>query len=174
MQFSSPTCRSGSVRIVSYQIKKGGLNLDNLVRENVKKLKPYTPNDVEFVYKMDANENPFNLDKKILDDCIKDIANLNYNHYPDTDSIELRKIISKHINKDYKNILAGNGSDELIDIIIKTFVDSNDLVLSHNPTFVMYKINSEIMGANYLDIPSDENFEVDIKKIIDVSLQKKT
>lgn len=141
--------------------------IEKLVKESVKGLKPYVPNDYEYKYKMDANESPFNASSEILEKILEKAKELNYNVYPDSDSVELRKKIAPYAGLSYKNIMVGNGSDELIHIIFNTFVDKGDIVFSHAPTFVMYSINATIAQAGYVEYETDENFEIDIDRFIE-------
>ncbi|KNF10170.1 histidinol-phosphate aminotransferase HisC [Gottschalkia purinilytica] len=140
--------------------------INSLIKESVKDIKPYIPHDYEHKYKMDANENPYELSENILKNILNEISTLKINRYPDTNSVELRKEISKYIEVDYKNIVIGNGSDEMISVIIDTFVEKEDIVISHYPTFAMYDLVTKISGANYVGISTDENFDVNIEEII--------
>lgn len=147
--------------------------IDTLIKASVKDLKPYIPHDYDYKYKLDANESPYNLPGNILENIIKKIKNIDFNRYPDTNSALLRKEISNYIGVGYKNIIVGNGSDEMISVIIDTFVEEGDTVLSHEPTFVMYGLTSKISGANYIDIKTDENFDVNIDELIKSANDKK-
>ncbi|WP_427340139.1 histidinol-phosphate transaminase [Caloranaerobacter sp. DY30410] len=140
--------------------------IELLVKKSILDLKPYIPNDYEYKYKMDANESPFNLPDNVIKSIIKNLYNLKLNRYPDTNSNALRREISKYIGVNFKNIIVGNGSDEMINIIINTFADKNDVVVSHSPTFVMYRLISKIAGVEYIDVPTDEDFNVDIDALI--------
>ncbi|RKD32924.1 histidinol-phosphate transaminase [Thermohalobacter berrensis] len=138
----------------------------SLIKESILALKPYVPHDYNYIYKLDANESPFNIPNRVIESIQKKLSNLALNRYPDTDSTELRRELEKYINVDYKNILVGNGSDEMINIIINTFVDKGDVVISYSPTFVMYKHITKIIGGRYISIPTNSNFQVDIDRII--------
>ncbi len=146
--------------------------MDKLLRKEIIDLKPYVPNNYEYKYKMDANESPFNLSKNILNDISDSLQNIYMNRYPDTNSTELRKMISNFIEVEKDNIVVGNGSNELINIILTTFINKGDIVISHSPTFSMYKIASKIFGARYLDIESDNNFNININSIIENANKK--
>ena len=140
--------------------------IESLVKEEIKSLKPYEPHEYAYKYKLDANESPFPLPLKIKELIKEYLDGSSLNRYPNTDSTQLREKIGSTINIDSKNIMVGNGSDEMIQIIIHTFLEKGELVLSHGPTFAMYKIFSTIGGGSYLEVSTDKLFTIDIEKII--------
>ena len=117
-------------------------------------------------YKMDANENPYDLMEYVFEDFIDKIRGIAINRYPDTDCLELKERIAIHNDTKGENIICGNGSDEIIQITVNTFVRFGDAVITHTPTFSMYKAFTAIAGGNCIEVPSDEGFNVDIEKII--------
>ncbi|MCB9202571.1 MAG: histidinol-phosphate transaminase [Flavobacteriales bacterium] len=130
------------------------MNIASLVRENIKKLSPYSSARDEYsgsegVF-LDANENPFG----------------NLNRYPDPYQKELKKKIAEIKNIDAKNIFLGNGSDEVIDVIYRTFCNpSEDKALTFSPTYGMYKVGSEINDIELTEIPLKDNFQIDLDKL---------
>ncbi|HBY3341319.1 TPA: histidinol-phosphate transaminase, partial [Clostridioides difficile] len=69
------------------------------------------------------------------------------------------------VNK--KNLLVGNGSSEIIDLIIHTFVDKDEVILSFSPSFSMYSIYSQINGSKFIGVESDENLVINIDNVIE-------
>ena len=111
-------------------------DLNNLVRENVKNLKPYSSARSEFsgVAKvfLDANENSFGSPLTRW-----------YNRYPDPLQWELKRKISTIKNIPPENILLGNGSDECIDLLVRAFCDpQKDNLIICPPTYGMVSITS--------------------------------
>jgi len=111
-------------------------NLNNLTRENVKALKPYSSARDEFVSAkeemvfLDANENPFTN---------------GVNRYPDPHQRTLKGVISKQKGVSTDQILFGNGSDEVLDLIFRAFCEPNkDNIISLPPTYGMYKVLANI------------------------------
>ena len=128
-------------------------DLNKLVRENVKKLTPYSSARDEFKGKsgifMDANENPFG----------------NLNRYPDPYQKELKSSVSKFKGVPEENIFLGNGSDEIIDLCFRVFCNpGKDKVLTFTPTYGMYEVSASINDIEILKVKLDENFQIDIKK----------
>ena len=137
-----------------------------LVRDNIKKLQEYKPNEDTCKIKLDANEGRNFLFKSIKEDGIKFPEGFDINVYPDNDAALLRDEIGKYINVDPKNIVAGNGSSEMIELIMKTYIDEGDSIVSFVPTFSMYMIFSQIYSANFIGVESNEDFSVDMDKLI--------
>lgn len=146
--------------------------INKLVRETILDLEPYIPYEYDYTIKSDANESPYNLDEKIVKEITEEISKGDFNRYPDTNSIKLRKEISNYHNIDYEKIIVGNGSDELITITLNTFIEKTDCVLAHNPTFSMYNIGTKIIGGSYIEIPTNEDFDIDKEELIKMANEK--
>ncbi len=111
--------------------------------------------------KLDSNENPFQFNNEIIND-IKEIASKqNYNIYPDSSAYLLRKEIANYINKDVANIMIGNGSDELLLMLILAFAGSGKEVIFSVPTFSMYSIYARISGSRTIQVPLRPDFSLD-------------
>jgi histidinol-phosphate aminotransferase len=139
---------------VSYTMS---FNLDRLVRENIKKLKPYSSARSEFsgVAKvfLDANENSFGSPLTKW-----------YNRYPDPLQWELKKKIGTIKNIASENILLGNGSDECIDLLIRAFCDpEKDNIIICPPTYGMYEVYAHINDVIVKEVPLLQNFQLDLE-----------
>lgn len=134
-------------------------DLDKLVRENIKKLKPYSSARSEFsgVAKifLDANENSLG----------SPLAKW-YNRYPDPLQRELKKKIGSIKNIDPENILLGNGSDECIDLLIRAFCNpKEDAILICPPTYGMYQVYAHINDVMVKEIPLLSSFQLDMQRL---------
>lgn len=140
------------------------ININSLVRENILKLQPYISfrdhNEFNTPTFLDANESPFG-------EC---------NRYPDSTQKTLKNKLADLKNVSPKQIAVGNGSDELIDLIIKIFCEpKKDSILMMNPSFAMYGFYATINENKVLQINLDENFEMvkdDFLKITQENLPK--
>jgi len=134
------------------------IDFSELARPNINALKPYETKEIPCKVKLDANESPYCIDiipdKKILK---------RLNRYPDPDSKELKKTISKALKIKKNNILLGNGSDELIYYLITTF---GGPVLYPVPTFSMYGIIAQALGEKNIGIPLDKDFDIDEERML--------
>ena len=133
-------------------------NLQNITRENVKKLNPYSSARDEFkdfthnmVY-LDANENPF--------------AN-GLNRYPDPQQKKLKTILSKQKKLNENQILLGNGSDEVLDLLFRAFCEPNkDNVITLPPTYGMYGVLANINAIENKEVILTSDFQPDVDQIL--------
>nr|WP_321357414.1 histidinol-phosphate transaminase [uncultured Draconibacterium sp.] len=132
------------------------MELNNLLRENIKNLKPYSSARDEYsgdaMVFLDANENPFNEP---------------YNRYPDP----LQRIVKEKIAVIKKvgseNIFLGNGSDEPIDLLIRAFCEpGKDNVVTIDPTYGMYKVAADISGVELRKVSLTEDFQLNINDML--------
>ena len=127
---------------------------------------PYEPNTGDFKLRLDANESPFTPNKEIIDkfaaaltDCSSPAYNLN--RYPDPSSLELRLAFAKRYNVPVENTVAGNGSDELISIIMTSLFDRGDSLAVANPEFSMYAFYAQLSENTVFYTDKDENYSLD-------------
>ncbi len=115
--------------------------------------------------KLNSNENPFVFNKQIIEE-IKEIAEkLNYNIYPDSSAYLLRKEIADYIDKPVENIMAGNGSDELLLMIMLAFGGVDKEIIFPVPTFSMYRKYARVSGSKTIKIPLNSDFSLPRKKL---------
>ena len=131
------------------------IDLNELVRENVKNLIPYSCARDEFKGKtgifMDANENPYG----------------NLNRYPDPYQKELKTAISKLKGIEEDKIFLGNGSDEIIDLCFRVFCNPGiDKVLTFTPTYGMYQVSASVNDIEVVKIPLTDSFQIDLEKAV--------
>ena len=132
-------------------------------KQSVKELQPYVVNPVVCSVKLDANEG----NKYLFKDLIKDIGDDFYlNLYPDDNYTQLKEAIVNYIGCKIENISVGNGSSELLDLCVKTFVDTNELILSLDPTFSMYSIYAKIVNSRYIGAGEGNDFTINVDDVI--------
>lgn len=124
-------------------------SIKTLVRENILQLQPYISfrdhNEFNAPVMLDANESPFG-------EC---------NRYPDSTQKKLKSKLAELKKVSPSQIAIGNGSDELIDLIIKIFCEpKKDAILMMNPSFAMYGFYAAINENKVLKLDMDENFEI--------------
>ncbi len=135
------------------------MNLDKLLRNNIRSLQPYSCARDEFkgeasVY-LDANENPYNAP---------------YNRYPDPLQWEVKEQITRVKGVPAENIFLGNGSDEPIDLLFRAFCEPRiDNVVAIEPTYGMYKVSANINDVEYRKVLLDENFQFSADKLLDAT-----
>ena len=138
---------------------KSNFNLNNLIRENIKYLKPYSSardeykdaNVSEMIF-LDANENPFEN---------------GVNRYPDPNQNNVKQLLCKIKGIDKRNLLLGNGSDEVLDLIFRAFCEPHkDNVITLPPTYGMYSVLANINAVENKTVLLDEDFQPQVKQII--------
>jgi len=137
----------------------GGFSLEKLLRPNIKTLKPYSSARDEFqgeasVY-LDANENAFG---SPLD--------TNYNRYPDPLQYGVKKRLSEIKGVPPRNIFLGNGSDEAIDVLFRSFCNPGvDNVILVPPTYGMYEVSANINDVKTYKVNLTAEYQLDLDGI---------
>ncbi|HEU0228630.1 MAG TPA: aminotransferase class I/II-fold pyridoxal phosphate-dependent enzyme, partial [Arachidicoccus soli] len=122
-------------------------NIDTLVRENIKKLIPYSSARSEYKGEngifLDANENPWG----------------SYNRYPDPFQLKLKEKIAKVKGINPDQLFLGNGSDGIVDMTYRIFCEPTvDKALTFPPTFGMYTVAAGINNVALIKEPLDDDF----------------
>ncbi|MFZ5353616.1 MAG: histidinol-phosphate transaminase [Bacillota bacterium] len=115
---------------------------------------------LEHVVKLASNENPFGFSPKVKEAVLKALDDVNL--YPDGNATLLKKAIAEKYYVSSDMVLPTCGSDEMVDLIAKTFIEKNDKVIMADITFPRYYITSQMMGANIVKIPI-KNLSYDIE-----------
>lgn len=143
------------------------IDINKLVRENIKKLKPYSSARSEFsgmarVF-LDANENSYGSPLTKW-----------YNRYPDPLQWDVKKKISTIKNVPAENMLLGNGSDECIDLMIRAFCNpQEDSILICPPTYGMYEVYANINDVKVIEVPLLPDFSLNLEGI-EAAIEEKT
>lgn len=131
---------------------KNNFDINTLVRDNVKVLKPYSSARDEFedfdtaqMVFLDANENPYEN---------------GVNRYPDPQQMSVKVVLAKNKGLSPKQILLGNGSDEVLDLLFRAFCEpKEDNVISLPPTYGMYGVLANINNVEHKEILLSESFQ---------------
>lgn len=139
-------------------------------RDILLKIKPYQPGKpieevqrqlhISKVIKLASNENSIG-PSKLAVNAIKESLN-SLNRYPDGGCFYLRKALAKRMGLKPENLIFGNGSDEIITLAIKAFVDKGEEVVIAEPTFLIYKIATLVSGGNPKAVKVKDNFKYDL------------
>ena len=138
---------------------KKKFNINNLIRANIKALKPYSSardeykdaNVSEMIF-LDANENPF-------DNGV--------NRYPDPNQNNVKQLLSEIKGIDTRNLLLGNGSDEVLDLIFRAFCEPHkDNIITLPPTYGMYSVLANVNAVENKKVLLNKDFQPQVKQII--------
>ncbi len=135
-------------------------NLNNILRENIKRTKPYSSARDEYkgnegVF-LDANEN-----------ALGSVTKENYNRYPDPLQKEVKELLANLKQVKAEQIFLGNGSDEAIDLLYRAVCQPGvDNVITMPPTYGMYEVSANINDVQVKEVPLTADFEIQTEKVL--------
>ncbi len=141
------------------------MKIDTLVRDNIKKMSSYSSArddykngyDENLIY-LDANESPFEN---------------GINRYPNNKHNDLKAVVSKIKNIEKDQVVFGNGTDEILDLIVRVFCNPNeDKIITLPPTYGMYDVIAKTNSVENIEIPLKNNFSIDKNKILSLNSVK--
>jgi len=123
------------------------------------------------VIKVDGNENPYGPSPKALDA----LARVHYapHLYGDADQKRLRVALGSYLSVPPETVVCGAGSDELIEMIFRLFVEESDRVVTASPTFGMYAFNAQVASAEMVDVPLLADWTFDAEGLVEAAMQSK-
>jgi histidinol-phosphate aminotransferase len=138
------------------------MDFQDLMRPHLKKVRPYVPgkpieelrrekNFQGEIAKLASNENPYPPIKEITNMIIEELEELN--RYPNSGSYYLCKDIAERYSVDPEQVFVGNGSNEIIDLLARAFVNPDDEIVYPFPSFIVYPIVSQLMGVKAVEVP---------------------
>lgn len=148
----------------------------DIITEKVKRLEEYLPNTEKYSIRLDANESPFLPSEEIMSEFRAALDKIEYDRYPDPYATELVENFAKYckVAPEKENVIAGNGSDEIISLVCSGFIDPGDVVTVTVPDFSMYEFYSELAGGEIDKVRKDGNLKVDIDSLIDHVREKRS
>lgn len=136
------------------------------LNEKAASLKPYQPIKGQFTARLDANESFMDLSEEIKEEIAKSIKQIEFNRYPDPAAEKVCGAFADFFGLDKDLITAGNGSDELISVIVNGFFERGDKVVITSPDFSMYGIYCHIAELKAITIQKNCNLELSAEQII--------
>lgn len=142
--------------------------INNYYRGDLKDFKSYEAQGANYKYKLDANESFLSFPGDLHSELLNAVETSLLNRYPDPSSFNACSLYADYAGVKSENLMAGNGSDELISIIINTFIAHKDKVAVLSPDFSMYSIYTRIAGGDMIVFPLNEDFSVDSDALINM------
>ncbi len=142
------------------------------LNEKVKNLTPYEPISGTYEIRLDANESFLTFPKEIEDEMVDALRNSALNRYPDPNATKLVKGFADYFGVNPDCVTAGNGSDEIISVIMNAFLQKGDKILTLEPDFSMYRFYAEIAECESVKYQKDENLDVNIDDVIALAKEK--
>jgi histidinol-phosphate aminotransferase len=164
--------------------------IEQLLRPDIAALEAYTPVapievlsaqlglPVEQIMKLDANESPYGPSSraaaaidalgggKPLAESVQFLEPLALAIYPDPTHTFLRERLSNYTGQPAERILCSSGSGELIDLLMRAFIQPGDVILDCPPTFGMYAFDGGLHAARIVNVPRDAAFELDVEAVV--------
>lgn len=137
------------------------------LNDKVKNLVPYDAVAGDFQIRLDANESFINPGVLLKDQIAEAVAKVSLNRYPDFKATELCKKFGEFYGVDPDRVVAGNGSDELITVIMGAFLQHGDKLLTFSPDFSMYQFYAEIYEKMGVVVAKNDDLTLTAEKAID-------
>ena len=136
------------------------------LNKKINQLKPYETDNNYYPIRLDANESFIELPDFIMDKILKSITKTKLNRYPDSSASECCRLFAKYHNINKDMVTAGNGSDELIMLIISAFLMKNEKILTLSPDFSMYSFYAQISENPCIILDKNDDLNISVDYII--------
>jgi len=142
-----------------------------MIRNDIKSLSAYRVPDSDGLIKLDAMENPYGLPEELRRDWLNQLAAVNLNRYPDAGMLPLRRKIARREGLAPEQVLLGNGSDEIIQMLL--LASNPGTCVAPRPTFVMYDLISRWLKRPVASVPLKTDFSLDADHFLQVCAREK-
>lgn len=139
------------------------------LNEKVKNLTPYEPISGTYEIRLDANESFLTVPEEIENEMVEALKNTALNRYPDPMATKLVDGFAKYFKVNPECVTAGNGSDEIISVIMNAFLQKGDKILTLEPDFSMYRFYAEIAECASVKYRKNDDLDVDIDEVIKIA-----
>ncbi len=146
------------------------------ISKSVMSLVPYKPGksldetkreyNLKSVIKLASNESPIGVSKKVLAALQEEAQSIHY--YPDPSCFNLKKAMSEYYNVKGECLTFGNGSNELIDLLIRIFCEPNESILTSKGAFIAYKVCAKAARVNVIESELTPDLKFDVKALIEL------
>lgn len=147
--------------------------MNQYISDKMKKIEPYVPNEAHYKIKLDANESSIPVSSAIRQEIAQAICENLLNRYPDPLSTEICRNFAELYHVKPEQVVAGCGSDELINVIISFFLEEKDKILCFSPDFAMYGFYAQVHGNRCVTIQKGEDMVLTPQMIIENAKREK-
>ncbi|MDP2728717.1 MAG: aminotransferase class I/II-fold pyridoxal phosphate-dependent enzyme, partial [Dehalococcoidia bacterium] len=149
--------------------------IEDIIRPDVWDIEEYVPIEppevlsqargvaLERIIKLDGNENPYGCSPRVNQALAQ---HQGYQFYPDPGHQELRQLLQGYIGLDARYIMAGSGSDEIIDLLLRAIISPGDKIINCTPTFGMYRFSTQVCGGQAIEVPRDDQYQVVPERVL--------
>lgn len=137
------------------------------IRSEIRDLSAYhVPDSADFI-KLDAMENPYHWPETMVEEWLAVLREVSLNRYPDPSPAGLKASLGEAMGVPAgQEVLLGNGSDELIQMIALALAQPGRAILAPEPGFVMYKMIATMTGMDYVGVPLAADFSLDLEAML--------
>jgi histidinol-phosphate aminotransferase len=139
---------------------------DDLIKPAVAQLQAYDPHKRPGPVKLDANEHPFTLPPVVQEAVLQALAAVSINRYPDPQAEHLRHTLAKMLDVVPEMLLLGNGSDELVQMVLMACGMPGATVLMPTPTFSMYRLGALMLDQRPVEVPLTADWGLDMPMML--------
>ncbi len=142
-------------------------NVLSRLRPELNKLQAYAVPDATGLVKLDAMENPFTLPVDMRSKWLDHMSHAQVNRYPEPNPENLKQKLKDQFGPhDGGDLLLGNGSDELIQLLVLAIAKPGACILTVSPSFSMYQMIAEMIGVDCHIVPLDESYQLDLAAML--------
>jgi histidinol-phosphate aminotransferase len=140
---------------------------EDIIRDEIRALKGYNVPDATGMIKLDAMENPYPLPPELRRRAARVVEESFLNRYPDSSGSRLKSLLRAAFEvPDGTELLLGNGSDELLQMLMMAVARPGAVVLGVEPSFVMFRLIATFAGARYVGVDLRDDFSIDIERTL--------
>jgi histidinol-phosphate aminotransferase len=136
------------------------------IKPAVAQLQAYDPHKRLGQVKLDANEHPFALPPALREAVLQALTAVSINRYPDPEAAGLRHALAKMLDVTPDMLLLGNGSDELVQMVLMACGTPEERVLTPTPTFSMYGLGARILDQRVVEVPLTADWDLDMPQML--------
>jgi len=141
--------------------------MSDIIRPEIHALNAYHVADPGDMIKLDAMENPYHMPEDLQGEWLSLVRQAEINRYPDPSARALSKILTEYMEVPQNNsIVLGNGSDELIQMMAMAVAQPGRKIMAPEPGFVMYRMIAKFAAMEYLGVPLQEDFSLDMPAML--------
>ncbi|WP_448584651.1 histidinol-phosphate transaminase [Thermocrinis sp.] len=143
-----------------------------MISKRIRELSAYKTETTPCKVKLSSNELPIRFPEEVKKRIKEVVSSIPFNRYPDPQATELKEIIALRFGVHPENVVLGNGSDELIQYLSISIGELNKGVIYPIPTFPMYGICASALGREKIEVPLQEDFDLDLEEFLSVIKEK--
>lgn len=147
--------------------------MNKYVPKRVEQMKEYVPDTSCPKIKLDANESPYGTPRSVTEAISRAVSYENINRYPDPDMTDMLVAYGKYVGAEKERLVAGDGSDELIALIINTFLADGGKIVICEPDFSMYRFYSEFSGCEIISYKKKDGMDIDFEELAELCKKEK-